>query len=116
MKFIGAVGLIRDLVIDKTSRCLLDYFHLFLFMSGDNRDMEFSDMGSMPSLISHKAAKNGIPAVRTIAFGALFWKIIIFFKQYNRKCRCFLLDVADDCGLGALELGSNAPISIFHLL
>ena len=114
MKFIGSVGLIRDLVINQISRCLLDHFHFFLFPSGDNRDIGFSDMGPMPSLISHKTAKNGIPAVRTIAFGTLFWKIIIFFKQYDRKCRCFLLDVADDCVPGALEFDSNAPISIFN--
>ena len=36
------------------------------FLSGDNRDTGFSDMGPVPSLISHKTAKNGIPAVRTI--------------------------------------------------
>ena len=35
----------------------------------------FSDMGSALSLISHKTAKNRIPAVRTIAFDKFVWKL-----------------------------------------
>ncbi len=81
------------------------------FLSGDNRTIGFSDMGPVSALISHKTAKNGIPAVRTIAFGQLSWKTCDFPKQYYRKCRCFLLDVADGYAHGALKPGFNAPIS-----
>ena len=82
-----------------------------LFSPGDNRETEFSDMGSVSSLISHKTAKNGIPAVRTIAFGKLSRKGWDLSKQYYRKCRCFLLDVADGYAHGALKFIFNAPIS-----
>ncbi|SMC39548.1 hypothetical protein SAMN02746065_101363 [Desulfocicer vacuolatum DSM 3385] len=42
----------------------------------------FSDMGPTLSLISHKTAKNGIPAVRTIAFDKIIWKMSKFFKNF----------------------------------
>jgi hypothetical protein len=39
-------------------------------------------MGPALTLISHKTAKNGIPAVRTIAFDKILWKLFEFPKDF----------------------------------
>ena len=93
-KINGAAGLRRSVVMDKISWSLFgifENFHMFLFLTGDNRAMGFSDMGPMSSLISHKTATNGIPAVRTIASGMLPEKISYFFSNIPEGAVAFSL-------------------------
>jgi len=49
----------------------------------------FSDMGPALSLISHKTAKNRIPAVRTIAFDKLVWELSGFSKEFIESAVVF---------------------------
>jgi hypothetical protein len=140
----GATGLRRELIMDNLSRSLPgnpkkldispslfdrqknsfqstfqsggDFFSQAFTLPklGDNRVIEFSDMDPILTLISHKTAKNGIPAVRTIASAKIAWIILDFSQRFFRKCRCFLLNIADVHVYGALKPGFNAPISVSH--
>ena len=49
----------------------------------------FSDMGPALSLISHKTAKNRIPAVRTIIFDKLVWKLSGFSQEFIESAVVF---------------------------
>ena len=83
----GATGLRRDLIMDKISRSLSGNLMKLktLFLPPNwvtTGQVGFSDMGPALPLISHKTAKNGIPAVRTIVFDKIMWNFSEVFQNF----------------------------------